>query len=163
MLNCRSDQAIEEVKRALEIDPLSPWSNSGFVLFLARDYDEAIQASQQALELDKNFAVAHMVAGLSYVQKKSFVEAISELQKASPNPDSRGLLAYAYAMSGNKNEARKILKQLDELSKHKYVSPFPVAVAYAALGDHNRAFAELEKAHAKRSWAMGMPDGLLIN
>jgi len=97
-----------------------------------------------------------MVAGLSYVQKKSFVEAISELQKANPNPDSRALLAYAYAMSGNKNEARKILKELDELSRHRYVSPFPVAVAYTGLGDRNRAFAELEKAHAERSWAMGM-------
>jgi DNA-binding winged helix-turn-helix (wHTH) protein/TolB-like protein/Tfp pilus assembly protein PilF len=152
----RSYEAIEEVKRALEIDPLSPWSNSGFVLFLGRHYDEAIQASQKALELDKNFAVAHMVAGLSYVQKKSFVEAISELQKANPNPDSRALLAYAYAMSGNKNEARKILKELDELSRHRYVSPFPVAVAYTGLADRNRAFAELEKAHAERSWAMGM-------
>ncbi|HKY29434.1 MAG TPA: winged helix-turn-helix domain-containing protein [Pyrinomonadaceae bacterium] len=152
----RSDQAIEEVKRALEIDPLSPWSNSGFVLFLGRHYDEAIQASQKALELDKNFAVAHMVAGLSYVQKKSYVEAISELQQASANPDSRALLAYAYAMSGNKNEARKILKELDELSKQKYVSPFPIAVAYTGLGDHDRAFEELEKAQAERSWAMGM-------
>ena len=152
----RSDEAIEEVKRALEIDPLSPWSNSGFVLFLGRHYDEAIQASQKALELDKNFAVAHMVAGLSYVQKASFVEAISELRKASPNPDSRALLAYAYAMSGNRNEARKIIKELDELSRTKYVSPFPLAVAYTGLGDRDRAFAELEKAHAERSWAMGM-------
>jgi tetratricopeptide (TPR) repeat protein len=129
----RSDEAIEEVKRALEIDPLSPWSNSEFVLFLGRHYHEAIQASQKALELDKNFAVAHMVAGLSYVKKKLFVEAISELQQANPNPDSRALLAYA--MSGNKNEARKILKELDELSRHRYVSPFPVAVAYTGLGD----------------------------
>jgi Tfp pilus assembly protein PilF len=97
-----------------------------------------------------------MVAGLSYVQKKSYVEGISELQKASANPDSRALLAYAYAMAGNKNEARKILKELDELSKQKYVSPFPIAVAYTGLGDHDRAFEELEKAHAERSWAMGM-------
>ena len=152
----RSDEAIEEVTRALEIDPLSPWSNSGFVLFLARHYDEAIEASQKALELDRNFAVAHMVAGLSYVQKKSYGEAISELQKARANPDSRALLAYAYAMSGNKNEARNILKELDGLSKQKYVSPFPIAVAYIGLGDHDRAFEELEKARAERSWAMGM-------
>jgi DNA-binding winged helix-turn-helix (wHTH) protein/TolB-like protein len=152
----RSDEAIEQMKRALEIDPLSPWSNSGFVLFLGRHYDEAIQASQKALELDKNFAVAHMVAGLSYVQKKSYVEGISELQQATANPDSRALLAYAYAMSGSKNEARKILKGLDELSKKKYVSPFPLAVAYTGLGDYDRAFEELEKAQAERSWAMGM-------
>ena len=152
----RSDEAIEQMKRALEIDPLSPWSNSGFVLFLGRHYDEAIQASQKALELDKNFAVAHMVAGLSYVQKKSYVEGISELQQATANPDSRALLAYAYAMSGSKNEARKILKGLGELSKKKYVSPFPLAVAYTGLGDYDRAFEELEKAQAERSWAMGM-------
>jgi DNA-binding winged helix-turn-helix (wHTH) protein/TolB-like protein/Tfp pilus assembly protein PilF len=152
----RSEEAIEEARRSQEIDPLSPWNNSGFVLFLARRYDDAILASQKTLELDENFAVAHMAMGLSYAQKKMYGESISELERAKANPDSRALLAYAHAIAGNRSEARKILDELDQLSKHKYVSPFPVAVAYTGLGENDRAFTELEKAYAERSWAMGM-------
>lgn len=152
----RSEEAITEAKRAREIDPLSPWNNAAFVSFLARQYDNAIMESQKTLELDPNFAVAHMIIGLSYVQKKMPREGISELQKAKTNPDSRALIAYAYAVAGDTNEARKILEELAQLSKKKYVSPFPIAAVYAAFGDRDEAFNQLEKAYAERSWAMGM-------
>jgi Tfp pilus assembly protein PilF len=152
----RSGEAIREAKRAQEIDPLSPWNNSAFVSFLARQYDDAIVASQKTLELDSDFAVAHMIIALSYVQKKMYDEGISELQKAKANPDSRALLAYAYAAAEKQSEARKILSELAQLSKQKYVSPFPIAVVYTALEDNDRAFEALEKAYAERSWAMGM-------
>jgi DNA-binding winged helix-turn-helix (wHTH) protein/TolB-like protein/Tfp pilus assembly protein PilF len=154
----RSREAIREAKRAQEIDPLSPWTNSniGFVSYLARQYDEAILACQKTLELDPEFAVAHMIMGLSYVQKKMYDEGLSELQRAKANPDSRALLAYAYAVAGKRSEALKILAELDQLSKQKYVSPFPVAVAYTGLGENDRAFEALEKAYRERSWGMGM-------
>lgn len=154
----RSQEAIREAKRAQEIDPISPWTNSdiGFVSYLARQYDEAILASQKTLELDPDFAVAHMIIGLSYVQKHRYVEGIAELQRAKANPDSRALLAYAYAVAGESREARKILEELDQLSKQKYVSPFPIAVAYSGLGEKDRAFEALEKAYTERSWGMGM-------
>jgi DNA-binding winged helix-turn-helix (wHTH) protein/TolB-like protein/Tfp pilus assembly protein PilF len=154
----RSREAIREAKRAQEIDPLSPWTNSdiGFVSYLARQYDEAILASQKTLELDPDFAVAHMIIGLSLVQKNMYDEGIAELQKAKANPDSRALLAYAYAVSGKSREARKILEELDQLSTQKYVSPFPIAVAYSGLGENDRAFEALEKAYTERSWGMGM-------
>lgn len=154
----RSQEAIREAKRAQEIDPLSLWTNSdiGFVSYLARQYDEAILASQKTLELDPDFAVAHMIIGLSYVQKNMYDEGIAELQRAKANPDSRALLAYAYAVAGKSSEARKILEELDQLSKQKYVSPFPIAVAYTGLGENDRAFEALEKAYTERSWGMGM-------
>jgi serine/threonine-protein kinase len=151
-----SQEALREAKRAQEIDPISPWNNSAFVSFLARQYDDAILASQKTLELDPNFAVAHMIIGLSYVQKKRYEEGISELQKASANPDSRALLGYAYAMAGKRTEGRKILIELEQSATKKYVSPFPLAVAYTGLGEKDRAFAALEKAYEERSWGMGM-------
>jgi len=83
-------------------------------------------------------------------------EGISELQRAKANPDSRSLLAYAYAEAGRRREARKILDELDQLSKQKYVSPFPIAVAYTGLRENDRAFEALEKAYAERSWGVGM-------
>ena len=154
----RSQEAIREAQRAQEIDPLSLWTNSniGFVSYLARQYDEAILASQKTLELDPNFAVAHMIIGLSYVQKKMYDEGISELQKAKANPDSRALLAYVYGLAGKRSEARKILEELGKLSNQKYVSPFPIAVAYTGLDEKDRAFAALDKAYVDKSWGMGM-------
>lgn len=149
-------EALKEAKRAQEIDPLSPWNNSAFVLFLARQYDDAILASQKTLELDPNFAVAHMIIGLSYVQKHEYKEGISELQKARANPDSRALLGYAYAVAGKRSEGRKILNELEQLATEKYVSRFPLAVAYTGLGEKDRAFAALDEAYEERSWGMGM-------
>ena len=152
----KSQEALREAKRAQEIDPISPWNNSAFVSFLARQYDDAILAAQKTLELDPNFAVAHMIIGLSYVQKKMYEEGISELQKSSANPDSRALLGYAYAMAGKKTEGRKIVIELEQSATKKYVSPFPIAVAYTGLGENDRAFAALEKAYEEKSWGMGM-------
>lgn len=149
-----SQEALREAKRAQEIDPISPW-NSAFVSFLARQYDDAILASQKTLELDPNFAIAHMIIGLSYVQEKRYEEGISELRKASANPDSRALLGYAYAVAGKRTEGRKIVDELEQSATEKYVSSFPLAVAYTGLGDKDRAFAALEKAYEERSWGMG--------
>lgn len=152
----RPEEASRESKRAQEIDPLSPWTNSGFISFLARRYDEGIAESQKALELDPQFAAAHMVMGLSYAQKKNYEQAIAELQKAQDNPDSRALLGYAYGVAGKRNEARHLLEDLQHVAKEKYVSPFPVAATYVGLGETDKAFEMLEKAYAERSWAMGM-------
>jgi DNA-binding winged helix-turn-helix (wHTH) protein/TolB-like protein/Flp pilus assembly protein TadD len=152
----RPEEALRESKRAQEIDPLSPWTNSGFISFLARRYDEGIAESQKALELDPQFAAAHMVIGLSYVQKKNYEQAIAELQKAQDNPDSRALLGYAYGVAGKRNEARQVLEELQQVAKEKYVSPFPVAATYVGLGETDKAFEMLEKAYVERSWAMGM-------
>jgi len=152
----RPEEALRESKRAQEIDPLSPWTNSGFISFLARRYDEGIAESQKALELDPQFAAAHMVMGLSYVQKKNYEQAIAELQKAQDNPDSRALLGYAYGVAGKRDEARHLLEELQRVAKEKYVSPFPVAATYVGLGETDKAFEMLEKAYTERSWAMGM-------
>jgi len=152
----RPEEALRESKRAQEIDPLSPWTNSGFISFLARRYDEGIAESQKALELDPQFAAAHMVIGLSYVQKKNYEQAIAELQRAQDNPDSRALLGYAYGVAGKRTEARHLLEELQQVAKEKYVSPFPVAATYVGLGETDKAFEMLEKAYVERSWAMGM-------
>ena len=152
----RPEEALRESKRAEEIDPLSPWTNSGFISFLARRYDEGIAESKKALELDPQFAAAHMIIGLSYVQKKNYEQAIAELQKAQDNPDSRALLGYAYGVAGKRNEARHVLEELQQVAKEKYVSPFPVAATYVGLGETDKAFEMLEKAYVERSWAMGM-------
>src|SRR4030095_12248896 len=102
----RLEQAVAEARRAEELDPLSvnmKW-HVGYTLYFARRHDEAIQQLQNTLELEPNYAFAHWVLGISYIQKSMFAEAIASLEKAavlSKSPSFVGRLASAYATSGN--------------------------------------------------------------
>src|SRR6185369_9958560 len=146
----RFDEAIAEAKRAEELEPLSFISNShlGWILFLAGRNDEAIAHCRRLLEVDPNFFPALRYLGLAYEQKGMHKEAIAEFAKGvklSASPLMISLLGHAYAVSGNKAEARRILAELDQ-QKQRYVSPYTVATIYAGLGDRDQAFKWLEKA-----------------
>ena len=88
------------------------------------------------------------------VQQGRTGEAIEEFQKAislSQGIDGVGALGHVYAVSGRLGEAESILRKLDELSKHIYVSPYQKAVIYAGLGKKEEALKFLEKAFGERS------------
>jgi TolB-like protein/DNA-binding winged helix-turn-helix (wHTH) protein/Tfp pilus assembly protein PilF len=156
----RLDEAIAQIKRAQELDPLSLIINTvlGLRLYHARQYDQAIEQCQKTLEMDPNFAQAHFALGEAYEQKAKYEEAIAELQKATTlSPSSPFLfsaLGHAYAMSGQAGEAMKILEKLQRLSRQRYVSPHEMAMIYTGLGEKDQAFAWLEKAYADRSWRL---------
>jgi DNA-binding winged helix-turn-helix (wHTH) protein/TolB-like protein/Tfp pilus assembly protein PilF len=158
----RLGEAIEEAKRAQELDPVSPSSNLTLATayYDARQYDQAIKQSQEILELDPNFVPARVNLGFAYVQKKMYEEAISEFQKVRAllggSSDMVALLGYAYAMAGKKDEARKALDELNRLSKQRHVSPFGRAQIYAGLGENDLVFEWLEKAYEDRFWLMGL-------
>ena len=84
-----------------------------------------------------------------------YKEGIAEFEKAlaiSPdNPRALSRLGYAYAVAGRRAEAQKVLDQLNELSKQKYVPQVQVALVYAGLGDKDHAFESLQKAYEDRS------------
>ena len=152
----RSEEALRELKRALELDPLSTPNDHALAVgfFCARQYDQSIEQDQKTLELDPNFFFAHSVLGFAYVQKSMYKEGIAESEKAlaiSPN-NTQALsgLGYAYAAAGRRLEAQKVLDQLNELSKQKYVPAFFRAAIYAALGEKDKAFEWLEKAYQER-------------
>ncbi len=153
----RFDEALAEIKRAQELDPLSLVisSNVAFSFYLARQYDRAIEQFRKTLEMDPNFAYAHYRLGRTYMQKAMFGEAIVELQKAvalaGGSPFRVASLGQAYALSGKRGEALKILDELKELSKQRQVYPAVIAEIYVGLGEKDQAFAWLEKAYAERS------------
>jgi DNA-binding winged helix-turn-helix (wHTH) protein/TolB-like protein/Tfp pilus assembly protein PilF len=157
----RFDEALVEAKRAQELEPLSFISNLhlGWILYLAGRYDEAIEHCKKLLDVDPNFFPAYRYLGLAYEQKGMYAEAISEFEKGvklSGSPLMLALLGHAYASSGNKAEARRVLAEL-ELQKQKYVSPYTVAGIYAALGERDHAFKWLEKAYIERDiWLMNL-------
>jgi TolB-like protein/DNA-binding winged helix-turn-helix (wHTH) protein/Tfp pilus assembly protein PilF len=151
----RLDEAVAEVKRAQQVDPLSLTITSvvGWMLYLDRDYDKAIAQEKIALEMDPNFALAHRYLGLAYEQKGMNTEAISEFQKARTLSASRPLdsasLAHAYALAGRRGEAQQIL---DEAKKRdKYFPAYDIALIYVGLGQKDSAFEWLDKAVEERS------------
>jgi DNA-binding winged helix-turn-helix (wHTH) protein/TolB-like protein/Tfp pilus assembly protein PilF len=158
----RFDEAIQQAKRAQELDPLSLSGNTtlGFAFLMSRQYDQAVQQSRMVAEVDPGHLSAHIILGFAYVHKKMYEEAISEFQKtktiSAGNPEMTGLLGYAYAVAGKRSEGKKALRELIQLSKQHYVSPSHIALIQAGLGEKDLAFEWLEKAHEDRNWIMGL-------
>ncbi len=118
-------------------------------------YDEALRQVQQTLELDDHFAPAHQTLGWVYLYSGKQNEAIREFQKAlelsgAADTDIQLDLGFAYAVSGRREEARRILVKLERMHQQGIVPSASVAILYGALGESNEAFAWLEKAYEER-------------
>jgi TolB-like protein/Tfp pilus assembly protein PilF len=141
----RLGEAIAEAKRAQDADPLSLVASAfaGRTLYNARQYDQAIQQLGKTLEMDPNYARAHWILGMTYDQLGKYQDAIGEFQKAlslsSGESSTLGALGHVYASSGRRAEAQKVLAELKDLSRHRYVPPFSVALVYVGLGDKSQA------------------------
>ncbi len=153
----RQDEAVKEIRRAQELDPLSLPINGSvvYVLYFGRQYDEAIAAGKKTLEMDAAFPLTHQRLGLAYVQKRMYREAIDEFQQAANNSNRAPLaivsLGHAYAVSGNRVEAQRVLAELKDLSQRRYVSPYSMATIYVGLGEKEQAFQWLQKANDERN------------
>ena len=116
----RLDEAIAEMKRAQELDPLSLIINAdlGLDYIDARQYDKAIEQLRKTIEMDQSFYFAHWSLGIAYEMKGSFPQALAEYQTAGrlvDDPSLLGLVGHAYALSGKRDEALKTLDQMKEL------------------------------------------------
>jgi tetratricopeptide (TPR) repeat protein len=124
------------------------------ILYLAQRYDQAIEQFRKTLDMDRDFFRAHLWLGRAYEQKGMYKEAIEEFQKARHLDDKPFVLAalgHAFAASGRRGEAQKVLDELNQLSKRMYVDSYYVAAIHAALGETEQAFQLLEKAYDDRS------------
>jgi tetratricopeptide (TPR) repeat protein len=122
----------------------------GFILYLARRYDDAIEALKNTVELDKNYDGAYLYLGYAYAAKEMYADAIASYQQAiklgDESPSTQISLGSTYARAGEREKAQAILKSLQ--TSKEYRSPGELALLYAALGDWEEAFASLEKAYA---------------
>jgi tetratricopeptide (TPR) repeat protein len=151
----RSQEALMEIKRAQELDPISLPINSdvGYVLYLNRQYDLAIEQEQKTIDMNPNFLWSHRNLGLIYEQEKMYVEAITQFQKVFELSNGRAgqmPLAHAYGVSGNRDGAQKIL---DKLKALEHPSPFVLAMVNLGLDNRDEALELLRKAFDER-----MPD-----
>ena len=147
----RFDEGIKQGERAVELDPLSLIINAdlGSTLMVGRRYDEAIAQFRRTLALDGNFAYAHWNLGEALYLKGDVKDAIAEYEKAAAldnDPQIFALLGRAYAETGRKEEAVKILNKLKETGQHQYVRSYLYTLIYVGLGDKATAIDYLEKA-----------------
>jgi TolB-like protein/Tfp pilus assembly protein PilF len=150
------EESLKEIRQAQRLDPLSLIINTvvGTHFYYARQYDKAIAQCRETLELDPNFHVAYGVIGETYTQKGMYKEAIAALQKAislSPGPDVLARLGYAYAVAGQRNQAKEVLNELQNLSRRRYIEPASRAIIYTGLAEREQAFAWLERAFEDRN------------
>jgi TolB-like protein/DNA-binding winged helix-turn-helix (wHTH) protein/lipopolysaccharide biosynthesis regulator YciM len=156
----RTTESIAEMNRAHDLDPLSTSTNFslGSRLYMAREYDQAIEQLRNTIDMDPGFVLPRLVLGQAYEQKKAYDQAITELRRAAEisqnSPPVLAALARTYAVSGRTTEARNLLDQLMQQSKKQYVSPFYVAIVYAGLGEKEQALDWLEKAYGDHSNAI---------
>ena len=155
----KPDEALPYATRSYELDGLSPksLSNLAEAFFDVGQYDQATGLYLKAIEMDANFAPAHAQLALVYLKKGMYEDAIKELQRAkdldnSPQRQGRfAWLAYAYAASGRRDEAHRMLDELKGMAKQGYIPPYNFALIYAGLGDKDQAFAWLEKAYEEHA------------
>jgi len=148
----RFDQSIAEAKRSIELDPLSLINNADFGndYYFTKRYDEAIAQLRKTIEMEPHFYLAHYYLGQALQLKGQLSEAIVEYRKAvqlDEDPFALALLGQAHARAGQRDEANKILTQLNHEAKARYVSAYGVGLVFLGLGDKNRAIEELERAY----------------
>ena len=158
MSHGRFDDCLAEVKKAVELDPLSMiiLTDAAKDFYLSRHYDEAIDQYKKSLHVDPNFPIAYKGLAEVYAQKGMNDEAILEIEKAIELSAKSVFilddLGYIYARAGRKEDAMKVLEDLDRTSADEYVPAYGRVVIHAALGDKEKALAWLEKAYEERSF-----------
>ena len=152
----RYDEALAEMRKAQNLDPLSLIINADLaeILLLAHSYDDSIQQSRKTIEMDPNFAMAHNQLAQAYLQKHMYDEAVAELKRAvelsAGSPTCIANLARAYALSGKRTDAVKLLSDLKNGSHPGHSNASEIAAIYASLGDTDQAMTWLEKGYEER-------------
>src|SRR5436190_13890706 len=152
----KTSEALTEMGRAESLDPLSLIISADMadVLLISRRYDESIRQSRKTMEMDPHFAVAHYQLGQAFVQKRMHDEGMAELQQAiglsGGNKTFRSALADAYAISGRRDIALEILKDLNNRLSNGFSNASEIALIYIGLGDNDQAMTWLEKAYGER-------------
>lgn len=150
----RKDEAIAEMRKAANLDPLSLIISADLaeVLLVGRQNEQSIQQSLSTIALDPAFAVAHYQLGQAYVQNQMYSDAMVEFQKAialsGANTTFSSNLAYVYALAGRKAEAVKILT--DQMNRERVSNSAQIALIYVGLGKNDEAMTWLERAYEER-------------
>jgi len=152
----RYDDALRELQRAFEVDPLDPigFVFTGDVYAMRRDYARARQCYQRVVDMDPYSWVGYFDRGRLSSYEGNLPAAIEDIEKAvtlTDNPMVKGVLGPLYARAGRRADTLKLLAELRDASKHRFVSPVIFFGLYGALGDKAQANQSLDEAYEGRS------------
>ena len=155
----RVSEAFDESQKYLQLDTLNvpAYNHLGWHYLYARQYDQALSQLRKTAEMDPNFLGMLLYFGWVYEQKRMYPEAIATFQQAvshSTTPLMLASLGHAYAIAGRRDEAKKILLRLDDLSRQRYVSAYDKAIIYVGLGEIDQSLEWLQRAYQERSQFM---------
>jgi serine/threonine protein kinase/Tol biopolymer transport system component/Tfp pilus assembly protein PilF len=152
----RFDEAVAEMRRTQEINPLSLMDKSmtGWIYYQARQYELAAQELQRTIEMDRSFGNSYMIIGGVYERLGRYEEAMQMLERAlefmTGSVVPYWFMGHALAVSGRRAEALEVIEHLRSISAERYVSPYFFALIYAGLGDADAVFEWLSKAYESR-------------
>ena len=150
----RLGEAEAEVKRALAADPLLAEASMtmGRIYLSIWEPHRAVPFLREALEISPDFSFARCHLGHAYLQQQLYQEALAEFERAAMSgvAGDAAQLAYAYAISGRRDEAMALAKSLVAPDDGRHPPPFHLAMAYVGLGDSDQAFDWLERAYLER-------------
>jgi TolB-like protein/Tfp pilus assembly protein PilF len=156
----RLDEAMEELLRAQALDPVSSIISREIAVthYYKREFDLALEQCDHTIEQNPHFSAAYWTLGLVQDERKEFDEAIAAFQRAiqlsPPSPRILGSLGRTFARAGKPRQAHRILDELGELAKKRYVSPFELATIYFALNQLDNGFQWLTKAYQDRCFEL---------
>jgi TolB-like protein/Flp pilus assembly protein TadD len=154
----RHDEAIAEMKRAMELEPLSiqQGANYASVLIYARKPDEAVEQARKTYDLDPKHVGAYnwLCHALNAAGRSAEAVALgeSDAERGIEQTSLFGCMGVAYARTGQRGKALDLIAGINEARKTRYVMSYWTAAVYAALGDKDAAFSELESAFQNRDW-----------
>ena len=149
----KAEQAIEEIQRARESDPLSLpiTADVGYVFYCARRYDEAITEYRKALELNPDFPMALQGLAQTYVKIGKPKDAVGLVARLPDDLKNGCTAGYLDGVAGERDEAKRILAGEIQRATREYVSPTRIALIHSGLGDTDRAIFWLEKSYREHS------------
>jgi serine/threonine-protein kinase len=152
----RAGEGLAAIRTALELDPTSvPIRRSmGWACYYTRHYDDALDHLRRAIALNPAAEETHRVRGLVHLLRGAYGEAEAAYREALALTEDSAYaaagLGATLARAGRGAEARAVLARLEERARTQYVSSVPFAILHLALGDIDRTFAAIERAHAER-------------
>ena len=154
---CRFDEAITLQTRAYELDPLAHRNDMATALLRAGLHEDARRAAARSIDGDPS-ARGYATLAWTFARQGQYAVALQHLRTAvSLSPDATLWLAQlgqVHAMAGQPDEARAILRRLEEARADRYVSPYHFAYVHTGLGEHDRAIDYLERAYEDRAGAV---------
>jgi len=148
----RFAEAMAAMRRAVASEPLSLIANAavGWAEYYAGRWDEAIAQHHATIELDPSFMLTHLWLGQVLVQVGAVEEAVQEFETAIRLSGRSAILvaalARAHATACRRSEADRLVAELDELGRQRFVPQYDIATVFVAAGNPDAAFARLERA-----------------